>query len=144
SIYMKQPHGTDSFASIAPQGPMVVAGDLLLIPGGRSVPAVYDRKTGKLLRYQLAENGKRGGGSEVATIGKYFVNGGAVFELTNEKWLGDYGQQAVLTPDVAYIFHPTGFLRAYDLRTASNRTTETKDSKGKVTKTTRWVMDELG
>ena len=36
----------------------------LLLPGGRSVPACFDRTTGKLLRYQLAENGKRGQGQD--------------------------------------------------------------------------------
>src|SRR5205823_11870477 len=51
SIYMKQPHNSESFASVAPQGPLVVVGDVLLLPGGRSVPACYDRKTGKMLRY---------------------------------------------------------------------------------------------
>src|ERR1043165_4971318 len=66
SLYMKQRHNADSFASIAPQGPLVAIGDKLLIPGGRSVPACFDRDTGKLLRYQLAENGKKGGGTEVA------------------------------------------------------------------------------
>ena len=46
AIYIKQPHNADSFAGVAPQGPLVVAGDKLLLPGGRSVPACYDRKTG--------------------------------------------------------------------------------------------------
>lgn len=142
AIYMKQPHNTDSFASVAPQGALTLADDVLLIPGGRSVPACYDRKTGKMLRYQLAENGKRGGGSEVSAMGKLFFNGGAAFEVATEKWLGDYGRQVVLTPDVAYI-HGKGVVRAYDLKTAGNRTLETKDKAGKVTKTTKWVMDEL-
>ncbi|MBL8799492.1 MAG: PQQ-binding-like beta-propeller repeat protein [Planctomycetia bacterium] len=142
AIYMKQPHNTDSFASVAPQGALTVAGDALLIPGGRSVPAVYDRKTGKMLRYQLAENGKRGGGSEVSAMGKLFFNGGAAFEVATEKWLGDYGRQVALTPDVAYI-HNKGTVRAYDLKTAGTRTMETKDKSGKVQKTTKWVMDEL-
>ena len=56
SIYIKQPHNTDSFAGVAPQGPMAIAGDKLLIPGGRSVPACYDRKTGKLVHFLLNEN----------------------------------------------------------------------------------------
>jgi outer membrane protein assembly factor BamB len=142
AIYMKQPHNTDSFASVAPQGALTVADDTLLIPGGRSVPACYDRKTGKMLRYQLAENGKRGGGSEVSAMGKLFFNGGAAFEVATEKWLGDFGRQVVLTPDVAYI-HNKGSLRAYDLKTAGTRTFETKDKAGKTVKTTKWVMDEL-
>src|ERR1019366_7506691 len=51
SLYMRQPHNADSFGSIAPQGPLVAIGDHLLLPGGRSVPASLDRKTGKLLSY---------------------------------------------------------------------------------------------
>ena len=39
SMYIKQPHDADSFAGVAPQGPLAVAGDRLLVPGGRSVPA---------------------------------------------------------------------------------------------------------
>ena len=78
SIYMKQPHNTDSFAGVAPQGPLAVAGKRLLIPGGRSVPACYDRQTGKMKRYQLAENGKRGGGHEVVVMGEIFFNGGGL------------------------------------------------------------------
>ena len=58
STYIKQPHNADSFAGVAPQGALVVRGDKLLVPGGRSVPACYDRHTGKLLYYQLAENAK--------------------------------------------------------------------------------------
>ena len=37
---------------------LAVVGDHLLVPGGRSVPACYDRHTGKLLHYRLAENSK--------------------------------------------------------------------------------------
>src|SRR5437867_3149957 len=85
SIYMKQPHNADAFAAVAPQGPMVVVGHRLLIPGGRSVPACYDRRTGKLLRYQLAENGKRGGGHEVIAGAQYLFNGGAAFHIETEK-----------------------------------------------------------
>src|SRR5262249_39031688 len=76
SIYMTQPHGTPSFAAIAPQGHMAVVGDYLLIPGGRSVPAIYDRKTGKMIKYTLADNAKRGGGADVVALGKFFFNGG--------------------------------------------------------------------
>ena len=49
SLYMTQPHNADAFGSIAPQGPLVAIGDKLLLPGGRSVPACFDRHTGKLL-----------------------------------------------------------------------------------------------
>src|SRR5436305_3140943 len=36
SLYMKQPHSADSFAGVATQGALVVAGDTLLLPSGLS------------------------------------------------------------------------------------------------------------
>ncbi len=104
SIYIKQPHQSDSFAGVAPQGPMTVVGDMLLVPGGRSVPACLDRKTGKLLHYLLADNSKKGGGSEVAGIGSVFFNGGSAFALASGKHLGSFVTKPVLTEDTIYGF----------------------------------------
>ncbi len=78
SMYMMQPHGTPSFAGIAPQGAMAVIGDRLLVPGGRSVPACLDRNTGQLRYFHLAgspgANRKLEGGSHVSAIGGVFFN----------------------------------------------------------------------
>ncbi len=142
SLYMKQPHNTESFASIAPQGPIVAIGNTLLLPGGRSVPACFDRATGKLLRYQLAENGKRGGGSEVAAVDGIFFNGGAVFDISTEKYLAEYGKQVALTADVVYTYS-AGACRAYDLKGAMTRSVETVDAKGKTINANRWTMAEI-
>jgi outer membrane protein assembly factor BamB len=143
SLYMKQPHNTDSFASIAPQGPLVAVGDKLLIPGGRSVPACFDRLTGKLVRYQLAENGKRGGGSEVAAINDIFFNGGAIFETHTEKHLADYGKHAVLTQDRVFTYDNKGYCKVFDLKARKHQEAETTDAKGKKTKVSRWTMPEI-
>jgi outer membrane protein assembly factor BamB len=136
SVYMQQPHYTDAFAGIAPQGPLVVAGDYLLLPCGRSIPACFERKTGKLLRYQLAENGKHGGGSEVAALGNIFFNGGAFFNLATEKYLADYGRPVVLTPEAAYLYSE-GACRAYDFARAGIRPAARPEDRA------RWGMDEL-
>jgi outer membrane protein assembly factor BamB len=143
SLYMKQPHNTDSFASIAPQGPIVVIGDTLLIPGGRSVPAAFDRKTGKLLRYQLAENGKRGGGSEVAAVKDVFFNGGSIFDVASEKYLSDYGKQVVLTDDRVFTYDAKGVFHVLNLTNRKTQEATTTDSKGKKVKVTRFSMPEL-
>src|SRR5262245_57085667 len=142
SIYMKQPHNTDAFAAVAPQGPMVVLGERLLIPGGRSVPACYDRGTGKMLRYQLNENGKRGGGHEVAAGGACFFNGGTIFDADTEKALADVGKCVVVTPDHVYAIAKDA-LKVYDFKGAKVEETESTDRKGKTTKTSKWVMKEL-
>ena len=61
SSYILQPHNSPAFAGVAPQGNLAISGDRLLVPGGRSVPAAYDLKSGELLYYRLADNGKNGG-----------------------------------------------------------------------------------
>jgi outer membrane protein assembly factor BamB len=117
SIYMKQPHSADSFAGVAPQGPMALIGDKLLVTGGRSVPACYDRKTGKLIHYLLNENNKKGGGSMVAAIGPVFFNGGFVFELKTGKSLASFATHPVLTADTVYGFMNNA-CRSFDLKNA--------------------------
>lgn len=64
--YIKQPHSAPSFAGVAPQGALVATADILLVPGGRSVPAAFDRHTGKQLYFELNAGGKGTGGSFVA------------------------------------------------------------------------------
>jgi outer membrane protein assembly factor BamB len=141
AIYIKQPHNADAFAGVAPQGPLVVNGDRLLVPGGRSVPACFDRRTGKLLMYKLGENGKRGGGSDVATVGRYFMNGGAVFALDTQKYLSELGKQVVLTEKTIYTYDK-GHCRAYPLATAGEKKETVTDSKGKKSSTSRWTIKE--
>lgn len=70
--FIKQPHSAAAFAGVAPQGALVATQDLLLIPGGRSVPAAFDRHTGALRYFNLADGGKGNGGSFVAAGEKYF------------------------------------------------------------------------
>ena len=73
--YLKQPHSAPAFAGIAPQGAFTATQDFLLVPGGRSVPAVFERKTGKFLHFQLNDGGKGNGGSLVlANESEFFVH----------------------------------------------------------------------
>lgn len=142
SRYMKQPHFSDAFAGVAPQGPLAVSGDKLLIPGGRSVPACYDRHTGELLYYQLAENGKKGGGAFVSANDKFLFNGGAVFDLETEKYLGVCGEHTAFAGGRLYDFFDRE-LRVSDLKGADSKTTETVDRKGVKTKSTKWTLPTL-
>jgi outer membrane protein assembly factor BamB len=143
STFMKQPHNADAFAGVAPQGCLAVIGDRLLVPSGRSVPACYDRKTGKLLHYLLAENSKRGGGTEVAAGGKVYCNGGAAFDLATGKFLGAVGQPVVLTDKVLYGCSSSK-VTAYDLETAAVKMVETRDKKGQLVKVAKWSINTLG
>jgi len=117
SIFIEQPHHADAFGGVAPQGTLVVAGDRLLVPGGRSVPACFDRKTGKMLHYRLADNSKLGGGSRVSAAGGFFLNGGALFDLETGDYLASAGELAVLTEDAIYDCTPTE-VQVLDLKAA--------------------------
>lgn len=70
--FIKQPHSAPSFAGVAPQGALVATKNMLIVPGGRSVPAAFDRATGELRHFNLADGGKGNGGSFVAASDKYF------------------------------------------------------------------------
>ncbi len=72
SQYTKQPHSAPSFAGVAPQGALVATEKELIVPGGRSVPAVFDRSNGKLLYFEINAGGKGTGGSFVAADEKQF------------------------------------------------------------------------
>lgn len=63
--YIKQPHSAPAFAGVGPQGALVASGDYLLVPGGRSVPAAFDRRTGEFLYFEINAGGKGTGGSFV-------------------------------------------------------------------------------
>jgi outer membrane protein assembly factor BamB len=72
SHYTKQPHSASAFAGVAPQGALVATEKYLVVPGGRSVPAVFDRSNGKLLHFEINAGGKGTGGSFVAANERSF------------------------------------------------------------------------
>jgi outer membrane protein assembly factor BamB len=73
--FMKQPHSAPAFAGVAPQGALVATEKMLLVPGGRSVPACFDRETGELKYFHLNDGGKGNGGSFVAAgESNYYVH----------------------------------------------------------------------
>ncbi|MBI4657764.1 MAG: PQQ-binding-like beta-propeller repeat protein [Verrucomicrobia bacterium] len=75
SQYIRQPHSAPAFAGVAPQGGLVATDRLLLVPGGRSVPAAFDRKTGELRYFHIADGGKGNGGSfVVADESEFYVH----------------------------------------------------------------------
>ncbi len=75
ATYIKQPHSAPSFAGVAPQGSLAATEDYLLVPGGRSVPAAFDRETGELIHFHLNAGGKGNGGAFVMAFDDgYFVH----------------------------------------------------------------------
>lgn len=86
SSWITHPHGAPSFGSIAPQGYLAVAGDYLIVPGGRSLPAVFDRRTGKLKHFDFG--GKSSGGWRVLANDGLFSVGGESFALSDRSQVG--------------------------------------------------------
>jgi outer membrane protein assembly factor BamB len=90
STYIKQPHSAPSFAGIGPQGILTANEKDLIVPGGRSVPAVFDRGTGQLRYFHLDAGGKGTGGSFVAADDSVFyvhtrIKGVREFKLEDGK-----------------------------------------------------------
>ncbi len=88
SIVMGQPHGGATARSgLSAQGYLVVAGDRLLVPTGRAVPAALSRADGKFLYFHLQRYGS-GGGAEVVAADPLFFNGGCFFDVATGNMTG--------------------------------------------------------
>lgn len=129
SIYMGQPHG-GAFADsgVSAQGYLVAAGERLLVPTGRAVPAVFERATGKFRYFHLQENGHKGGSSTLAT-GDWFVNAGVSFNAATGKALDPVGKGEVAVMPDGLVCSTAKDLAAY--RWADKTKT---DRKGQVTR----------
>ena len=111
--YIKQPHSAPSFAGVAPQGTLVATDKILLVPGGRSVPAAFDRSTGEFLHFEINAGGKGHGGSFVIAQGSEFFThtryrGVCSYALADGKRGSFTCNEPVLTPNYLYTSHSTG------------------------------------
>ncbi|MGH7199665.1 MAG: PQQ-binding-like beta-propeller repeat protein, partial [Planctomycetaceae bacterium] len=87
------PHGAPSFGSIVPQGYLAVSGERLFVPGGRSLPAVFDRQTGDLLHFQFG--GKSSGGYAVTVGERFYSVAEEQFRLEDGTKIGSYAAALV-------------------------------------------------
>jgi outer membrane protein assembly factor BamB len=140
SLYINQPHYADAFGGIAPQGTLAVAGDRLLVPNGRAAPACYDRRTGKLLHYKLAENSRLAGGATLTAAGSVYLSSGALFEVETGDYLAEVGEPALLSSDTVCGF-AGGQLTIYDLRSLHGKSTDSLDRRGR--RHSRWSSYDL-
>ena len=100
SAWLTQPHGAPSFSGIAPQGNLAVMGDKLLVPNGRSLPACYDKKTGRMIYFQL---NNKFGGDNVVVAKDWFFTGDMAFDLTNGKTAAYVAPNPVIDGSIAYV-----------------------------------------
>ncbi len=100
-LYMPQPHpGANARSGVSAQGHLVVAGDRVLVPTGRAVPAVFDRATGEFLYFHL-QRYRSLGGSQVVAAAPHFLHCNAVFDLASGKRIcvGIPTDAVAVTPD---------------------------------------------
>lgn len=123
--YTVQPHGAPSFAAVVPQGHLAISGEWLVVPGGRSTPAVFDLATGKLKHFLFD---KRNGGHQVmAGHDLYFVAGGGYSMKTGLRVTNENPRVA---DDEVLVFEDKGSI--YGRRAEAEVITKTvKDRKGK-------------
>jgi len=100
AAWLTQPHGAPSFAGIAPQGNLAVMGDKLLVPNGRSLPACYDKNTGRMIYFQL---NNKFGGDNVVVAKDWFFTGDMGFDLTNGKPAAYVPPSPVIDGPMAYV-----------------------------------------
>jgi outer membrane protein assembly factor BamB len=125
SISMGQPHGgANAVSGVAAQGDLLVAGDLLLVPTGRAVPAAFQRSDGTFKYFHLQQNGQRGG-SATLSVGSHFFNGGMLFDVAT-------GAQHEQVGPGALAVLPEGIVRSTDkeLVAAKFVDKEKRDKKG--------------
>ena len=65
-------HATFSLTGVNPQGYLLATDDTLLVPTGRTAPAAYDRKTGKLLHHDPGHKNNGFGGTWLTIRGDRF------------------------------------------------------------------------
>ncbi len=116
--FIKQPHNAPAFAGVAPQGALIATEKYLVVPGGRSVPAVLDRRTGELVHFRIADGGKGTGGSfVVANESDFYVHtrgrGVVAFDLLTGKKGELVANEPVLSGDVIYAVqdHPAALAK---------------------------------
>ncbi|MCB9940741.1 MAG: PQQ-binding-like beta-propeller repeat protein [Planctomycetaceae bacterium] len=121
SRWVTHPHGAPSFGSIVPQGYLAAVGDRLLVPGGRSLPGIFDCKTGVMERFDFG--GKGSGGWSITASKDFYVVDDAAFAMKDGASLGSLPVDAMIGDVVL------GKMSAFDFTDALRRS-KAPDRKG--------------
>ena len=130
SSFQTQQHGSPAFSGIAPQGYLAANENFLVVSGGRTMPAVYDRKTGAIKHYDVSARnmGTKGGGGYDVVLGEnFYLNRECAYRLDNGKFITKL--EALLINDHSIICHDGEGLRGFQPRWEKHTA---KDRKGKV------------
>ncbi|WP_152053775.1 outer membrane protein assembly factor BamB family protein [Tautonia marina] len=146
AIYNLHQHGgADAFGGIAPQGYMAISGDHLVVGGGLTVPALFNRKTGEFLAFEQshAAVGKGTGGFDLAALGDYYFNAGLLFHTEDGMPRLSIGTGLPLLGDNEITIVTQGEL----IRFSTDMTTvevQTTDRRGKPVTQQKHSLAELG
>lgn len=80
-------HSARRDVGLTPTGYLTIAGDRLIVPAGRALPAIVSRKTGRMQPYCTGWGGRGGlarGSWWVAATGDYYMTSGELYGLTQE------------------------------------------------------------
>ena len=137
SQFVTHPHNTDAFGMISPQGHLAISGNHLIVPGGRTLPGVFDLKTGELQQFKFGAKGE--GGHHVLAYGDYCLVRGAVFQLSDGVAVGK------VPADVVGAHGIVGRQGANVVVTTSGRVAEKPgtDRRGEKTKTPTFKADKV-
>lgn len=116
SMYIPQQHDRPAFAGISPQGYLVATEDRLLVAGGQTVPAIFDRRTGKFSHLNLHSRQmgtKGGGGYRVRATPDFFVNNTDLFRMSDGKFLSKV-DHPIITDGAIIGIDDDSVLHAYD------------------------------
>ena len=125
SNFVIHPHNAPSFGTVVPQGHMAAEGDQLVVPGGRSTPAVYDTASGALRHFAFD---KRIGSHAVSVRGGTYFVGGSTYDLET----GDPVTKGmpVVADDQSLLFIASNRVLATSVQGETQTLTE-KDPRGK-------------
>lgn len=116
------PHSrAEGFGGIAPQGALTISGDRLLVSGGRSVPACFDKNTGEYQYYRVGDYSKTGGDFVAANENVFFNHHSKkvchIYDVNTGKMLaGSIGRFPVIDGNTIYT-SLEGTVAAYDITT---------------------------
>jgi len=139
TLYLLQPHDSPAFANVAPQGYLAAVGETLLLPGGRSVPAAYERLTGAFRYYR---GNTKEGDYAVGARDEWFVNGGSIHRLSDGEALASC-PATVLAAGEMYGLGGEGVVVAQALRPPDEKTVTKQDKRGEDYEVTEYTFPEL-
>jgi len=106
-LYKKMPHaGAEAFSGVVPEGALLASARRLYVPTGRSVPAAFDRQTGRFLYWHPATY-KHTGGAWALLSSDLLFSGPAGLTAHNpdkgDRFARFPGRALLVTSDTSYL-----------------------------------------